>query len=188
MLNPCYFPIIYSRSPCGTYRLGTIRELELFQLLTLLAFAVLSLAMNAPGHQFDGLNERLAHSGLRSTPHRQHVYEVLLAHPDHPTAEEVFIRMKKDVPEIAMATVYNSLDALVKCGLVRLVNVDRGATRFCPNMKEHGHFVCESCGAVFDIEIGTRADRKEIQVPSGFKIDHYDIAIHGQCARCTSKA
>jgi Fur family peroxide stress response transcriptional regulator len=119
------------------------------------------------------------------TPHRQHVYEVLMQHRDHPTAEEVFIRTKKDVPEISMATVYNSLDALVKCRLVRLVNVDRGATRFCPNMEEHGHFVCEQCGAVFDIAIDARTP--EIQLPPGFRIDHYDIAVHGRCATCTSQ-
>src|SRR3954465_9252292 len=98
------------------------------------------------------LNERLAHSGFRFTPHREHVYGVLLQHRVHPTAEEVFIRAKKEVPEISMATVYNCLDALVKSGLLRLVNLDRGATRFCPNMVEHGHFVCEKCGTVFDIE------------------------------------
>src|SRR6187200_2269209 len=99
------------------------------------------------------LNERLAHNGFRFTPHRQHVYDALVQKRDHPTAEEVFIRVKKDVPEISIATVYNCLDALVKSGLVRLVNLDRGATRFCPNMEEHGHFCCDRCGAVFDLEL-----------------------------------
>jgi Fe2+ or Zn2+ uptake regulation protein len=133
------------------------------------------------------LNERLSHSGFRSTPHRQHVYEVLLQHRDHPTAEEVFIRAKKEVPEISMATVYNCLDALVKCGLVRLVNLDRGATRFCPNMVEHGHFVCETCGAVFDVEFSAASVKTSIQVPIGFTATYYDIAIHGQCPTCASR-
>ena len=122
------------------------------------------------------LNERLANGGFRFTPHRQHVYDVLLRHRDHPTAEEVFIRVKKDVPEISMATVYNCLDALVKCGLVRLVNLDRGATRFCPNMEEHGHFVCESCGTVFDVELSPTLEQTDLRLPSGFKVSHYDIA------------
>ncbi len=134
------------------------------------------------------LNERLANSGFRFTPHRQHVYDVLLQHPDHPTAEEVFIRAKREMPEISMATVYNCLDALVKCGLVRLVNLDRGATRFCPNMEDHGHFVCDLCGAVFDIEISSNSARTEFQVPAGFKVSRYDIAIHGQCPGCSSKS
>ena len=76
------------------------------------------------------INERLATSGLRLTPQREHVYNVLLGERDHPTAEQVFLRAKKDMPDISMATVYNCLDALVTSGLVKQVNLDRGATRF----------------------------------------------------------
>src|SRR4051812_31438879 len=139
--------------------------------------------MNAPDKLPEShLNERLAHSGFRFTPQRQQVYDVLLHHRDHPTAEEMFIRAKKQMPEISMATVYNCLDALVKCGLVRLVNVDRGATRFCPNMQEHGHFVCEICGAVFDVEMTSPTAMADVQIPSGFKVKRYDVSLHGECA------
>ncbi len=145
--------------------------------------------MNLDGQPIDKhLNERLVNSGFRFTPHRQHVYDVLLQHRDHPTAEEVFIRAKKAVPDISMATVYNCLDALVKSRLVRLVSVGRGATRFCPNMEEHGHFVCETCGGVFDIEIAPDSAGAKYQVPSGFKVKHFEIAIHGECAACCTEA
>ena len=62
---------------------------------------------------------RLNTGGFRFTPQRQQVYGVLLHKRDHPTAEEVFIRAKRAMPEISHATVYNCLDALVKCGLAR---------------------------------------------------------------------
>src|SRR6266481_9768285 len=108
----------------------------------------------APNNKLDeSLNARLATKGFRFTPQRQQVYTVLLHKRDHPTAEEVFIRAKHDRPEISMATVYNCLDALVKCGLVRQVTLDRGAARFCPNMSEHCHFYCDTCDRVFDIEL-----------------------------------
>ena len=73
------------------------------------------------------LNERLTTGGFRFTPQREHVYDVLLQKRDHPTAEEVFIRAKREMPDISMATVYNCLDALVECGLVRQVHA--GARR-----------------------------------------------------------
>ena len=76
------------------------------------------------------LTATLEQNGFRMTPQREHVYRVLISKPDHPTADEVFMRAKKDMPEISMATVYNTLDALVASKLVRLVNHDRGATRF----------------------------------------------------------
>src|ERR1035441_959110 len=75
------------------------------------------------------LNERLTTGVFRFTPQRQQVYDVLIQKRDHPTAEEVFIRAKQAMPDISMATVYNCLDALVQCGLVRQVQLERGATR-----------------------------------------------------------
>ena len=129
------------------------------------------------------LNEHLSTSGFRFTPQRQHVYDVLLGERDHPTAEEVFIRAKRGMPDISMATVYNCLDALVRSGVARQVTVDRGATRFCPNMREHCHFYCDTCEKVFDIDLSDGGP-SGIDLPKGFKAARYEIAIHGVCAKC----
>ena len=143
------------------------------------------MGITAEKNQTDNrLNERLATRGFRFTPQREHVYSVLLGKRDHPTAEEVFIRTKREMPDISMATVYNCLDALVECGLVRQVSLERGAARFCPNMQEHCHFYCDSCEEVFDINL---APGTGVRLPSGFKAERYDIAIHGRCAKCSGK-
>jgi Fur family peroxide stress response transcriptional regulator len=110
---------------------------------------------------------------------------VLIQKRDHPTAEEVFIRAKQAMPDISMATVYNCLDALVQCGLVRQVQLERGATRFCPNMEEHCHYYCDECGTVFDVAL--TGNSTVVPRPKGFKIDHYEIAVHGLCASCSAK-
>jgi Fe2+ or Zn2+ uptake regulation protein len=128
-------------------------------------------------------NTRLATSGFRFTPQREHVYAILLQEQDHPTAEEVFIRAKHGMPDISMATVYNCLDALVRSGLVRQVTVDRGATRFCPNMREHCHFYCDTCKGVFDIDFPEES-AAAVPLPKGFKAARYEIAIHGTCPDC----
>ena len=131
------------------------------------------------------LSERLMTSGLRATPQREHVYSVLLHKRDHPTAEEVFIRVKGEMPDISMATVYNCLDALVQCGLVRQVTLDRGATRFCPNMREHCHFYCDSCETVLDIDLPPEMG---IKLPKGFAAERFDLAIHGCCPDCSNSS
>ena len=131
------------------------------------------------------LGERLATSGFRFTAQRRHVYDVLLQRRDHPTAEEVFVRTRRQMPDISHATVYNCLDALVQCGLVRQVQLERGATRYCPNMEEHCHYYCDACGAVFDVALPP--DAPSMPRPKGFKIDHYEIAVHGVCAECGKK-
>ena len=143
--------------------------------------------MSPAGKTSDGkFSERLNTNGFRFTPQRQHVYDVLLQKRDHPTAEEVFIRAKKQMPEISHATVYNCLDALVKCGLVRQVQLDRGATRFCPNMHEHCHFYCDVCDTVFDVDLPAKPV-SPVTLPKGFKAAHYEIAIHGVCPECAKR-
>jgi Fe2+ or Zn2+ uptake regulation protein len=92
--------------------------------------------MNAVEKKSDReFTERLNRGGFRFTPQRQQVSDALLHKRNHPTAEEVFTRAKKQMPEISRATVYNCLDALVECGLVRQVQLDagrRGSVRTCP--------------------------------------------------------
>lgn len=134
------------------------------------------------------LQRRLEQSGLRTTPQREHVYQVLLEKKDHPTAEEVFIRAKKGMPEISMATVYNCLDALVSCGLVRQVNQDREATRFCSNMQPHHHFYCDECGGAYDIDRAGETAEPPVAMPRGFKPTRYEVTIRGLCPDCAAKA
>jgi Fur family peroxide stress response transcriptional regulator len=132
------------------------------------------------------LNAGLARAGLRFTPQRRQVYGTLLEKRDHPSAEEVFIRVKAQMPDISMATVYNTLDTLVKCGLVRQVNHERGATRYCSNMQEHHHFHCDVCGGVFDIEPDPRTGRWDIRLPKGFRMSHFEILFRGTCPDCSA--
>jgi Fur family transcriptional regulator, peroxide stress response regulator len=133
------------------------------------------------------LNERLATSGFRFTRQRRRVYDVILQKRDHPTVEDVFIRAKQTMPDISMATVYNCLDALVKCGLIRHVNLDRAATRYCPNMKEHSHFYCDECGGVFDVDFTAGGHRAGLKVPEGFQVKQFDVSIRGVCRDCARR-
>jgi len=144
--------------------------------------------MKKPGRPLTDrrLTEQLGAGGLRSTPQREHVYAVLLQKRDHPTAEEIFLRAKRGKPEISLATVYNCLDALVQCGLVRQVQLDRGAARFCPNMREHGHFYCDACDTVYDVDLPTTPEPRII-LPHGFKAEHFEVAIHGICPDCAAR-
>lgn len=143
--------------------------------------------MNAVEKKAGGdFSERLSTGGFRFTPQRQQVYDVLLHKRDHPTAEEVFIRAKNQMPEISHATVYNCLDALVECGLVRQVQIDRGATRFCPNMHEHCHFYCDACDRVYDVDLPAKM-QPGVSLPKGFKAERYEIAIHGVCPDCARR-
>lgn len=106
-----------------------------------------------PSANESSLSQALIASGLRSTPQREVVYRTLLAERNHPTAEELFSRVKSQLHGISLATVYNCLEALVNCGLVKQVNLERGLSRYCPNLKEHAHLHNEATGEVYDIDL-----------------------------------
>lgn len=143
--------------------------------------------MRMARHKRGHYEETIEGGGLRDTPQRRHVYDELLGNRDHPTATEVFMRVKRNMPTISLATVYNSLEALVACGLVKQVNVDREPTRYCPNLKEHGHFVCEGCAQVFDIMLSqTKPISKSLELPPGFTVSSCDVTLRGTCATCNS--
>lgn len=134
-----------------------------------------------------GYEETISHSGHRLTPQRRGVYEVLLADRDHPTATQVFIRAKKRIPGISLATVYNCLETLVECGLAKQVNVEREATKYCANLEEHGHFMCERCGKVFDVPISKAHRAKQLwKLPKHFAVTHSEVTLRGLCAECNT--
>lgn len=132
----------------------------------------------------DSLTQRLADSGLRATPQREVVYDVLLRKRDHPTAEEVFARVKSELPTISLATVYNCLETLVQCNLVKAVNFERGPTRYCPNLRPHAHFHDEQTGRTFDIDLPPQLLAEVNTVlPQGFDASSVEITFRGKAGQ-----
>lgn len=128
----------------------------------------------------DGLLQRLAHSGLRATPQREIVYQVLLERRDHPTADELFARVKAKMPTISLATVYNCLEALVQCDLIKQVNFEREPTRYCSNLTEHAHFIDTATGEIIDIEMTPEyVARIKEALPPGFTMEDVEINFRG---------
>jgi Fur family peroxide stress response transcriptional regulator len=128
------------------------------------------------------------HTDLRLTPQRREVLDILMEKRDHPTATEVFMRAKTRMPSISLATVYNCLEALTHAGYVRQVNMDRAPSRYCPNLKDHAHFYCDSCGNISDVELQPGLDMREyLIIPNESVVSKCDIILHGRCPECTQK-
>lgn len=125
--------------------------------------------------------------GLRMTEQRRAVYDALMVQRDHPTAVEVFMRVKTKMPNISLATVYNCLETLTDCGIVKAVNHDREPSRYCPNLAEHAHLFCEGCGGVMDIPL--RADRRPQDIwhlPEDVSILQHEVSFRGLCPKCAA--
>lgn len=129
------------------------------------------------------LSQKLADSGLRSTPQREVVYNILLTKRDHPTADEVYVRVKSELPTISLATVYNCLETLVQCDLVRAVNFERGPTRYCPNLRPHAHFHDEHTGKTHDVDLPPALlEKVKAVLPAGFDAKSVEIIFRGSAA------
>ena len=125
--------------------------------------------MYSPNESHAALSERLKACDVRPTPQREVVLKVILEKRDHPTADEIFARVKAQMPTISLATVYNCLETLVSCDLIRQVNLERGATRYCPNLHEHAHFHDNATGAIHDIDLPTDVLKRLREIlPPGF--------------------
>jgi len=137
-----------------------------------------------------GLDCRLAVLGtdMRLTPHRREVFQILAESTNHPTASDIYDRMKDKASGISLATIYNCLEHLTTHGLIKQVQVERGQSRYCANLHEHVHFHCESCGKVVDAYPAAEFDAAKFwHLPPGTKVSRLDIAIHGVCAACAAK-
>ena len=126
------------------------------------------------------LDSALKSKGLKPTKQRSSVYKVILDKKDHPTAEDILLRVRKNLPTISLATVYNCLETLVECGLVRQVNFDRSPSRFCPNLTPHAHFKCKESGNIFDINIDASSIKNlEAILPKGFVAENFELSFSG---------
>ncbi len=128
-----------------------------------------------------GLPEEI--SGLRMTRQRQEVYRILMLERDHPTANDVFMRVKDRLPNISLATVYNCLEALVQHNIIRQVNFERGPSRYCSNLQEHGHFHDSATGSILDVHFKPGVNPADfLDLPPGALVDEIEITVSGKIA------
>lgn len=124
--------------------------------------------------------EILTENGVRPTSQRETVYSSLLEKRDHPTADEVFARVREKAPSISLATVYNCLDVFVQHKLVRAVNFERAPTQYCANLAQHAHFHDET-GRTLDIDMPQELiSELRSLLPSDFNVRHIEVNFHGK--------
>ena len=97
------------------------------------------------------LRDALEAEGCRFTRQRAAVFHCLRSAHDHPTAEEVYSAVRRDLPNISLATVYNSLEALVACQLAAKLASGDGPARYDCRSDNHYHIRCLKTGQVRDL-------------------------------------
>jgi Fur family peroxide stress response transcriptional regulator len=121
-------------------------------------------------------------SGLKVTPQRLAVYKEIASRQDHPSAEELYERLKDKIEGISLTTVYRALSSLEKAGLVRRVPTLKDKVRYDARTEPHSHFVCTNCGRIFDLELIPELKKEKLQEYG--TVVGCTLVCYGICREC----
>ncbi|MGH8604793.1 MAG: Fur family transcriptional regulator [Gammaproteobacteria bacterium] len=130
-----------------------------------------------------GIEGQLEEAGVSPTPQRVEIARIMLSQPQHMSAEDVLVALRKAGAAASKATVYNTLRLFAQCGLLRTVIVDPTKVFYDSNTVPHHHF--------YDVEAGTLTDfrAEEVQLtrlpdlPKGAAMDGVDITVRVRTAQ-----
>lgn len=131
---------------------------------------------------FEELVQELKIRNINLSYQRLKVLEYLILNLCHPTVDQIFTGLHKNISTLSKTTVYNTLRVLVEAGLVRVITIEDNETRYDINIENHGHFKCESCGAIYDFRIDI--DSLSSEELNNFQINDKNVYFKGICARC----
>ena len=120
------------------------------------------------------------------TKQRELILSILKQSDRHLTADEIFFLAKLKMPSIAMATIYNNLNALDDAGIIHRLHIDGVADCFDKITEPHDHLLCDGCGKITDITLPTLAQTLEDTL--GTQIEDYELTVHYICPDCKRPA
>jgi Fe2+ or Zn2+ uptake regulation protein len=138
-------------------------------------------AMQSP----EALTDLFRAHGRKITAQRQCIFRALEGDVTHPSAERVYEKVRTQMPNVSLRTVYQTLNDLAELGEISALDLGTGSARFDPNVEEaHHHLVCHSCGKVRDVQ----ADFPGLRVPrgaaQGFDVQSAEVVFRGLCDGC----
>ena len=122
----------------------------------------------------------------RQSKKRDAIHEMLLASCDHPSAEEIYRRLKPDIPDLSLGTVYRNLSLFRKEGKAISVATVAGQERFDGRTDPHAHLLCAECGRVMDVETPELEPKlcALAQSASGAEVRTCTLTFTGVCPDC----
>lgn len=131
---------------------------------------------------FEDLKQKLKKNKINMSYQRLKVLEYLTQNHCHPTVDQIFTDLHKDISTLSKTTVYNTLKVLSEAGFVRVITIEDNEARYDINTENHGHFKCESCGTIYDFSIDI--DSLTCKDLNNFQINDKSVYFKGICKRC----
>ena len=121
---------------------------------------------------------------------REQITRYVLSHSDHFSADELYLRLKQDGYDISRATVYRTLDLLVKSELVLKTQLESGAYLYehAKDLAHHDHLICNKCGKIIEFHSdGIESLQEQIARDNEFRMTGHSLRIYGICKECQKK-
>jgi Fur family peroxide stress response transcriptional regulator len=133
----------------------------------------------------ESFKEKCRMNDLKITPQRTAIYEELLKAKDHPSADVIYRRVRKNLPTLSFDTVYRTLLSFSEMGIADVVEGYGEPKRFDPDTREHHHFRCVKCGNIIDFH-SELYDNLEIpeKIRKEFTVTKKRIILEGICKDC----
>lgn len=121
---------------------------------------------------------------MKFSRQRECILNYLKTTTAHPTAEEIYQDLKSELPNLSLATVYRNCRKLVEAGEILQLDTDGKTAHFDADTSDHQHFVCKTCGRVYDMFFKLPASLIDVNAPDGFETDTYKLFFYGVCKKC----
>ncbi len=129
---------------------------------------------------------------VQSTKHfrkREQILAYLKDTKSHPSAEMVYARLKPEIPDLSLGTVYRNLSLFKQQGVIASLGAVNGVERFDYNTEPHVHFICNECNRVLDMHTVQvpEALLKTAAEASGGQVENCQVTFTGLCGECKAK-
>ena len=122
----------------------------------------------------------------RKTRQLEVIWDAIKDDSSHPTADQIYERVRKKLPNISLGTVYRNLQKLIADEKLQVLLLER-LQHFDPLVERHQHFICERCNRVYDVFVEEPTEIKPAKLPhDGFKVTSHQLAFYGACKHCLS--
>jgi Fe2+/Zn2+ uptake regulation proteins len=124
------------------------------------------------------------HKSLRMTHQREIILNELRQGKIHPTADELYERIKKKLPRVSLATIYRNLEILSQVGLIKNLEISGRKKRFDGNPDEHSHVCCTQCQRIDNVTLAVPLLQAKSIEQQGYRITGCRIEFFGLCPEC----
>ncbi len=128
------------------------------------------------------IEKYLESHGIKPSYHRMRILTYLAEKKNHPSADQIYQDLHKEIPTLSKTTVYNTLKLFFEKGAAIQILINENETRYDADISRHGHFECLNCRQIFDL----RMDDSEVHLQelTGYQVMESHFYFKGLCPSC----